>query len=97
MTAHIQSESSVQRTTNLVFRAFDEEFLAIDAAGEYCYSLNETAKRAWELVSTPMPVTAVCAQLCQEFTVDPSTCQQDILELFEAWRSAGLLRVADAA
>jgi hypothetical protein len=45
------------------FSQLDDELLAIDAQAGYCYSLNETAGRVWDLIATPMSLDAICAQL----------------------------------
>jgi len=91
----IQPGSVVQRTKDILFNRIDDELLAIDANAEYCYSLNESASRAWELISSPTRVETVCQRLIEEFDIDKATCERDISELFESLNEAGLIRISD--
>lgn len=86
----INSASIVKRGKEVLFSQLDDELLAIDAQVGYCYSLNETAGRVWELISASMPVSAVCAQLRQEFAVDEATCLRETLALLQALCDAEL-------
>ena len=87
--------SVVQRRKDILFSRIDDELLAIDAKAGYCYSLNETASRAWELISSPLRVETVCARLTEEFEIDKATCERDIIELFERLNNAGFVRISD--
>ena len=93
--ARIQPGSTIQRTKDILFNRIDDELLAIDARAGYCYSLNESASRAWELISSPMRVETVCRQLLEEFDIDKAACERDISELFERLHEAGLIRISD--
>ena len=48
-------------------------------AGRY-YGLNAVARRVWELLETPKTIAQLCRQLCEEFEVDPQTCETDVLK-----------------
>jgi hypothetical protein len=90
------SGSMVKRTKNILFSKLDDEMVAIDGEAGYCYSLNEPAARAWELIGDPIAVEAVCAQLCREYSVDRETCERDVTELFQHLCEAGLVSVDNA-
>ena len=85
--------SRVQRSGSILFSKLDDELLAIDGQAGNCYSLNESAGSAWELLREPITVAAVCAQLRREYSVDPATCEGDILELLQNLLAAGLIEV----
>ncbi len=87
--------SVVQRSKDILFSRIDDELLAIDAKAGYCYSLNDTASRAWELISSPLRVETVCARLTEEFDIDKVACERDIVELFERLNNAGFIRISD--
>jgi len=70
--------------------------LAIDERAGFCYSMNLSAARVWELIVAPVAVADVCATLCNEFAVDRETCLRDVCEILSAMRVAGLVNVADA-
>ena len=95
-TTKILPSSIVQRTKDILFSRLDDELLFIDAKTEYCYSLNETASRAWELISSPMQVEVICRRFVEEFNVDKVTCERDVIELFQHLSEAGMIRVCDA-
>lgn len=90
----IDSESIVKRSTDVQFSQLDEELLAIDSQAGFCYSLNESAGRVWELIATPVQVGAMCDRLQQEFAVDEATCRKDVLALLQDLANAGLLQVS---
>jgi hypothetical protein len=90
----IHLDSIVQRGKDIPFSQLDDELLAIDAQAGYCYSLNETAGRVWDLIATPMSLDAICAQLRREYTVDEATCEREVTTLLQGLCNAGLVQVA---
>ncbi|MBI2865193.1 MAG: PqqD family protein [Chloroflexi bacterium] len=95
--ARIESTTILRRGTDVPFSQLDDEFLAIDAQAGRCYSLNETAGRVWDLIATPMSLDAVCAQLREEYEVDETTCQREVIRLLQRLDDAGLLQVVEPA
>jgi hypothetical protein len=91
----IHPVSIVNRAVDLPFTKLDKEMLAIDEKAGYFYSLNDSAIRVWELIGNPITVSAICARLCEEFTVDENTCREDLLHLLQSFQDAGLLEVKD--
>ena len=94
-TTKINAASVVKRCKDVPFSQLDDELLAVDAQAGYCYSLNETAGRVWELIATPMPVSVLCTQLRREFAVDEATCLRETLALLQALYVAGLVQAVD--
>ena len=68
----------------------DDELLGIDSQAGYCYSLNETAGRVWELIAEPMTVSEICSRLRKEFAVDEQTCKRETISLLQQLTDAGL-------
>ncbi|HEX4278869.1 MAG TPA: PqqD family protein [Bryobacteraceae bacterium] len=93
----IDSRSIVVTTSAIPFARLDDDMLAIDERAGFCYSMNASAVRVWELAANPMSVGDICAALCQEFAVEPDTCVRDVSELLTAMRDAGFVSVTDAA
>lgn len=91
----IHAGSIVKRAGNILFSKLDDEMLAIDGEAGYCYSLNESASRAWELIGSPTSVEAVCVKLCSEYSVEREACEQDIIELFQHLHEAGIVSLDD--
>jgi len=48
-------------------------------AGKY-YGLNAVGARIWELLAHPMTVAQLCARICEEFEVDPQTCEAAVIK-----------------
>lgn len=97
MAIKLTAQTVIQRGKNVPFSQLDDELLAIDAQAGYCYSLNETAGRVWDLMAVPLPIKAICAQLCQEYTVDEATCLREVIALLQGLGEAGLVKLDDAA
>jgi len=93
----IDARCVVRRSSDIPFSWLDEDMLAIDERAGYCYSLNASAARIWDLILTPKSVGDVCSVLCKEFAVDRETCGRDVSEVLSAMRDAGLIEVTDAA
>ncbi len=91
----LDTNSIVHQSRSILFSRIDDDYLAVDGQEGYCYSLNESAARAWELIHSPTSVNTVCIQLSREFTVDLETCERDVLELFQKLHEAGLLTESD--
>jgi hypothetical protein len=94
--AGIDARCVVSGNPDIPSSRLDDDLLAIDERGGYCYSMNASAARVWELVATPTVVSDVCTVLCDEFEVDRETCLRDVSEILADMREAGLVNVADA-
>lgn len=91
----ISTESIVRRTESVPFTSMGDELLAIDAARGFLYSLNEPAGRAWQLMQEPIAARDVCASLLREYSVGEAMCVDDVINLLEALREAGLVEVVE--
>jgi PqqD family protein of HPr-rel-A system len=91
----IHPDAIVSRAVDILFSQVDDELLAVDEQAGYFYMMNESARRVWELIEEPMSVNAVCARLCQEFTVDEATCLREVLQVLHNLHEAGLVQVED--
>ncbi|MBM3333431.1 PqqD family protein [Candidatus Sumerlaeota bacterium] len=89
----IDPSAIVQRGRDIPFSQLDDELLAVDAQAGYCYSLNETAGRVWDLIATPTPVSAVCEQLRGQYAVGEAICQREVVQLLQGLCDAGLVQV----
>ena len=63
------------RKSEIPYASIDaEEAVMLDViAGKY-YGLNATAARIWELLDRPIAVRELSRRICDEFEVDPETC-----------------------
>jgi hypothetical protein len=89
----LQLETVVQRAPGITFEPFDNEWLAIDGAAGFCYSLNETAGRVWAQIEAPSSIRAVARQVCAQYAVEAAACEADVLSLVEQMREYRLVQV----
>jgi hypothetical protein len=81
----------IVRSEKLDFFRLDDSLIAIDKQGGYCYALNSTSARIWELIATPTHIASIRDLLCQEFDVDPDDCLNDIAEIICEMKDAGIV------
>jgi hypothetical protein len=72
-----------------------DDILALDEQAGYCYSLNASAARVWELIATPISLDELCQILSREFIVDKELCLQDVSELLSSMNESGMITVRD--
>jgi hypothetical protein len=97
MDIRLEKQAIVKRAKDIPFSLLDDELLAIDSQAGYCYSLNETAGRVWDLIVSPLSIDAVCTQLRSEYAVDDATCLHEVTVLIRALHEAELVEICDAA
>jgi len=85
----------IKRSRSLLFSRVDDDYLAIDGEGGYCYSLNEPAWRVWMRLGEQPTLETLCAGLMTEFMVEPAKCQEEIRSLLEVLQAAGLVAFDD--
>lgn len=61
----------------LAAKVGDELVMMSAEKGNYI-GLSEVGARIWELIETPQGVDAVCAQLLDEFEVEPEVCRAEV-------------------
>ena len=87
----LDKNSIVRRTGRVSFTRLHDEMLAMDEAAGYCYALNGSGTRIWELLDKPVKVEAICASLQEEFDVDEEHCLRDVLVLLTELQKSGFI------
>ena len=82
----------VTRGARFPISKIDDTLIAIDRQMGYCYALNATAARVWELIASPTTIAAICDTLCLEFEVDRDTCEKDVIDILFELKSVGLVQ-----
>lgn len=90
----VDAGSVVCSSGNLPFARLHDDLMAIDPNAGYCYSMNYSAARIWELIPTPTAVSKICDVLCAEFGVGEEQCYEDVVGFLTALANAGLVKVA---
>lgn len=71
-----------------------EEVVILGLQDGTYYGLDGIGPRVWELMQEPRPVQGILDRLLEEYEVDASRCEEDLLALLERLRRPGLIEVA---
>ena len=71
----------IRRRASLLEADVSGELVALHVDSGTCYGFNRTATRIWELLEEPHSVPELCDLLAEEFSVDRSICERDVIEL----------------
>jgi hypothetical protein len=92
-------ESKLSRTS-IVVTAKDQvwcdlvgEAVILDLKSGVYFGLDPVGARVWSLIQEPKTVGAVVEALLQEYDVEPSRCEADVLALLEELANRALLEV----
>jgi hypothetical protein len=55
------------------------------------FGLNAVGVRIWELLENPATVAGLSAKICEEFEVDPQTCETAVLHFAEDLARNGIV------
>ena len=59
-----------------------------------CISLSDTGGRIWELIEQPRRLDEVCADLAQEYDVEPAVLREDVIEFIQRLHSERAVTVS---
>ena len=65
-------------------------------SGQY-YGLNPMGARIWTLIQEPRSIAEVLNTLLNEYEVDASQCEQDVMALVQKMAATGLIEIQDEA
>ena len=87
----ITLKSKVQRNPEMVSGNMDGEIVMLSVQrGEY-FGLDKVGSRIWELIEHPILVIRLKSVLLEEYEVEESTCEKDLIEFLEDLEKKGLL------
>ncbi len=105
----LQSRSNMTKADNEIspfsIVVCSEENLSCDLQGEAVllnlqtgiyFGLNPLGARIWELIKKPVKVREVHQQLLQEYDVDASQCEADLVSFLKLLQAHSLIRVQSA-
>ena len=84
-------EVVIRRRGEMVEAEADGELIALDVEKGSCYGFNRTATRIWQLLEAPRTFGALRDALLDEFEVERSRCESDLLEALEQMRRDGII------
>lgn len=83
-----------RRDPNIVSRQIGGEMILVPIRQnvgdmEHIYTLNETARRIWELLDGQRSLQEIHSQLVEEFEIDERQAREDLLELVQGLQEQG--------
>jgi hypothetical protein len=84
-------DDTVAAVKEQVSCALGKDTVILHLANGTYYSLNEVGSSVWNYLQTPRTVEQVRNLLLEEYCVEPSQCEQDLLALLESMISARLI------
>lgn len=69
------------------------EAAILDLQNGIYYGLDPVGARVWELIQTPCDANEIVSQLLDEYDVDATQCQNDVLALLGQLDERGLIEI----
>jgi len=86
--------STISRSDNFVFNEVDGELVMMNIETGAYASMNETGKAIWTLLDEPKTIDAVITSLTEEYEIDRTACEADVLPFIENLAKAEILVIA---
>lgn len=91
----LSGRSTIVAAKEQVSCSMAEEAVVLDLKAGVYYGLNEVGARVWSLVQEPRNVSDIRDAILEEFDVDPSLCERDLLVLLRDLAGRELIKVKD--
>lgn len=92
--SRISLESTISQIDDIVASDIEDEKVMMSIEkGEY-FGLEPIGSRIWEMVESPVKVSAIIDALLGQYDVDRETCQQDVLAFLVELDEAGIIQIA---
>ena len=95
MNPTIRLNSTVKWADDLVSCDLDGETALMSVENGKYYGLDPIGSRIWALLEQARPVSAICSLLLEEFEVEPSQCEHDVLAFLNELAQDNLIKVGD--
>jgi Coenzyme PQQ synthesis protein D (PqqD) len=93
----LSASSAVVATSDQVSSDLVGEAVILSLSSGVYYGLNEVGASIWNLIQRPKTIKEIHEALLQEYDVEASQCEQDILTLLIELSAVGLIEVKDEA
>jgi len=97
MGTSLSVHSIVVATTEQVSCLLGDESAILNLKNSVYYGMNPVGARVWNLVQQPKSVLQLRDTLLEEYDVEATRCERDLLDLLEQMRLEGLIEVQMAA
>ncbi|WP_416137118.1 PqqD family peptide modification chaperone [Halomonas sp. HK25] len=89
----MNTATRVKRDPSMLTSRMGDELVLFSARQGIYYGAQEVGARIWELIQDEVSVASVCDQVVMEYSIDPETCERDVLEFLQHLEAEGLVRV----
>jgi hypothetical protein len=89
----ISSGNIVVRDDEPIAATVDGEIVILSAKAEAYFGLGEIGSDIWGMIATPRLVSDICANLVEDYDVDPATCERDTVAFLTKLLEDRLIRV----
>jgi Coenzyme PQQ synthesis protein D (PqqD) len=86
----------VVATPEQVSCALGDESAILNMKNSVYYGMNPVGTRVWHMLGEPRSIVQLRDALLDEYEVEPTRCEQDLLQLLEKMRAEGLIEVRSA-
>ena len=88
-------DSKIIRHPDIISTDMDGETVMMSVAqGEY-YGLTEVGTYIWDFMTTPISIQDLSLKVLDEFEIDETTCQEDLLTYAEKLIETGVAQLAN--
>ncbi|MGE5493520.1 MAG: lasso peptide biosynthesis PqqD family chaperone [Actinomycetota bacterium] len=84
----------VKQSSDPISADVDGELVMMSIERGNYYGLSGIGSRIWQLIETPVTVSALCDKLLQEYDVERSVCEVDVLEFLGKLAEQELIEVS---
>jgi hypothetical protein len=89
----VSLESTVVAAPNQFTADVNGEAVILDVQSAKYFGLEDVGMRIWQLIQQPCKLSTVRDTLLEEYEVEQSLCEQDLLTLVEELHQKGLVEV----
>lgn len=89
----MSSSSVVVKADGVFGTKVDEELIIFHPESNAYYGAGPVGLKIWEALSEETSVTGIVDRIVEEFDVERSTCEQDVLSFLEDMRANGMIVV----
>lgn len=84
----------VEQSSDPISADVDGELVMMSIERGNYYGLSGIGSRIWQLIETPVTVSALCDKLLEEYDVERSVCEVDVLEFLGKLAEQELIKVS---
>jgi hypothetical protein len=92
-TPKLSPESSVVVARDQLSTDAGEESVILNLKNEVYYGLEGVGARVWHMVKKPRRIAELRDAILEEFDVDPTRCERDLMELLERLLAEGMIEL----